>query len=864
MAANDGMQGATEVRVHGVSGTPPDNILQMPPVWTRLVHGTSASGFYRRWAPGTELPPTEEGVDRVEAYSWGGLTSGSASRSLWLLVLPFTLVDVAHWMMPILPADASGRRRATAAVSVALLRVLSISITLTGVAAFSLITLDLTGWQCAGVPRCAQSHAYVDWLTHFGRPEQRVAAMAVIPSLILALVWYIGRSRITSHSAPDPVVVAGDLPLAKPTFFDPDPGVVRLRRFHVIAAACMISALVLVPLVRYADNAGWPRTLLIFNLVLGGLAVLATCSQSLAGRGGSSAEWANWPTKIGQLLSVFALVVTLGSAFLVHTSGHPAVSHLPGLRGVVIGLFGVQLALVPLLLGTVAIQHRDAGVRAGAVSLLAFTGFSAVVMLWWAFHQIGHDQADTKLHVPHGVYTALVLVGLSFAWVITRAWRHSPAPVTFVTPTESAGPVGLPPVAAGGLGAPLVATLAWLYSLALGAGVGLQVAQLLGHPVLSTAVATTAGQTYDKALAAGDVAKLQTLGDTPLIVPPGFIWAAVGAVFVGLIAVALGAYTFLHTLPHRRRIALIEASVDYPDPQVAKQAAAARALASLTDDAGVLAGTFVSATLVAGFVLLVAYLHYGQKLSYGLGLLAGVGSWVVVAFVGGLLSLGYASLRNRSLRRTVGILWDVCTFWPRANHPFTPPPYTECAVPDLLARIRSLSQDESDRVVLSAHSQGSVIAVPVALRLDAEHLDRVRLLLHGCPVARLYARWFPAYFSVEVFDALGERFPGRWRTLYRRTDYIGGWAITRDTDRAASYVPGNLRVAPDDQVDQEVPDPPLAGGPPKRHSDYWLEPVYTATVAHLMAPEPSGAQHMGVRQRTETDHSPANVGAVQE
>ena len=33
-----------------------------------------------------------------ESYSWGGLTSGKASRALWLLLLPFALANLAGWM----------------------------------------------------------------------------------------------------------------------------------------------------------------------------------------------------------------------------------------------------------------------------------------------------------------------------------------------------------------------------------------------------------------------------------------------------------------------------------------------------------------------------------------------------------------------------------------------------------------------------------------------------------------------------------------------------------------------------------------------------------------------------------------------
>ena len=74
--------GWTELRVHGVSGTPPEEILQHPHV--RRVAGDAEAGFYRRrWE--SPLTSADTADDRQEAYSWGGLTAGKGQRALWLL-----------------------------------------------------------------------------------------------------------------------------------------------------------------------------------------------------------------------------------------------------------------------------------------------------------------------------------------------------------------------------------------------------------------------------------------------------------------------------------------------------------------------------------------------------------------------------------------------------------------------------------------------------------------------------------------------------------------------------------------------------------------------------------------------------------
>src|SRR4051794_16408678 len=86
---------STELRVHGVSGTPPTALDMLGRHDVTCVAGDRKSGFYRRRI----AEPSSTGTV-LEAYSWGNLTSGGASRALWLLLLPFTLVNVAFWMRP--------------------------------------------------------------------------------------------------------------------------------------------------------------------------------------------------------------------------------------------------------------------------------------------------------------------------------------------------------------------------------------------------------------------------------------------------------------------------------------------------------------------------------------------------------------------------------------------------------------------------------------------------------------------------------------------------------------------------------------------------------------------------------------------
>jgi hypothetical protein len=187
----------------------------------------------------------------------------------------------------------------------------------------------------------------------------------------------------------------------------------------------------------------------------------------------------------------------------------------------------------------------------------------------------------------------------------------------------------------------------------------------------------------------------------------------------------------------------------------------------------------------------------------------------ITASVGALVASVVLAGSKKSLARPWGLLWDLMCFLPRAAHPFAPPCYTERVVPELRSRIdRWLGDDGSGpkpgrTVVLSAHSLGGVIAVATLLaRWDGPAGDadpRVALLTYGTQLRAYFGRFFPELFGPAVLgtrsspaprvwrvdpwlrapatpnphaytlvDALTTRGrPTRWRSLWRRTDFIG-------------------------------------------------------------------------------------------
>jgi uncharacterized membrane protein len=173
----------------------------------------------------------------------------------------------------------------------------------------------------------------------------------------------------------------------------------------------------------------------------------------------------------------------------------------------------------------------------------------------------------------------------------------------------------------------------------------------------------------------------------------------------------------------------------------------------------------------------------------------------------------YTGLTQRGVRRGVGVLWDVGTFWPRWFHPLAPPTYSDQAVRHLTAQIGT-DLRAGHQMLLAPHSQGAVIAAAAVLG-GAPDLDlsRLAMLSYGSPWSHLYATFFPLHVDARTTRAIIDRLGGpdalRWRNLHRVTDPIGG------------AIPG----VPDKEG---MPDPCDRG-----HSDYWIEDTYTRAATML-------------------------------
>src|SRR5262245_57721381 len=88
---------ATELRIHGVSGSNGPTMLEHPDVIQ--VAGDSSTMFYRRWNPAGAGGVAVKW--KLEAYSWGGLTEKPLAAASWILLAPFMLFNVAHFALPV-------------------------------------------------------------------------------------------------------------------------------------------------------------------------------------------------------------------------------------------------------------------------------------------------------------------------------------------------------------------------------------------------------------------------------------------------------------------------------------------------------------------------------------------------------------------------------------------------------------------------------------------------------------------------------------------------------------------------------------------------------------------------------------------
>ncbi|MFC4855306.1 hypothetical protein [Actinophytocola glycyrrhizae] len=318
-----------ELRVHGVSGTPPVDMLDRPLV--KQVAGDVDGRFFRPVdSAGNEVRAVDGHI--VEGYHWGPLTSGTWRQALWLALIPFGLVNAAYFMLP------AGKGAAARVVARAALRVLALALTALVVLSLAQAAVDLFAWQWTGAaPRS-------------GDPRWWLAGAFAVVVVALLVIRFIGgprRSVPDSAALPDAAEVTG---LAGGEFYRGDGDVPGLRHLHLAAGLTVLSFLA-GALAREHGGAGWPYWA---ALVLLPWTVVHT---ALVGDPAGTRGWlrAFFVTRLpGAVLAVAVALLVAAVATMLAVPEFPAARRgvLPGIAD--LGRWTSGLALAALLVLVVA------------------------------------------------------------------------------------------------------------------------------------------------------------------------------------------------------------------------------------------------------------------------------------------------------------------------------------------------------------------------------------------------------------------------------------------------------------------------------------------------------------------------------
>jgi hypothetical protein len=243
----------------------------------------------------------------------------------------------------------------------------------------------------------------------------------------------------------------------------------------------------------------------------------------------------------------------------------------------------------------------------------------------------------------------------------------------------------------------------------------------------------------------------------------------------------------------------------------------------------------------------------------------------VIALIFGLVALlttlVQAARNPRGKARSLGVIWDLVSFWPRESHPIVPPAYAPRAVRDLTKKTFELLEAQPNaRMVLCGHSQGSLLMYSTAyqvIRLRRETCaHRISLLTYGSQLKWAYGRAFPSVLDFHSHRGLLEQLGKRWMNMARLTDLLGDMVLAWNLKVGIDQLRGDALSPNDDGVEKSkaadewaadggtvhavrigneilLPDPSPSDWPALRtrqHSDFVSEPIWTKVVDDLAPP----------------------------
>jgi hypothetical protein len=773
-----------ELRVHGVSGTPPESVLGEP--FPRQVAGDDVARFFRGEEPVTTLPDGQKPQRSriVEAFHWGRFTSGSASRALWLLLVPFALLNLSRYMLLGKGKFADG-----------VLRLLGVLLTSILVANVVYLSLELAVRQCVSSVVCLQDNGWLNFMAHW--PFGARLLLGVTPAaLVIGLLWWFGRQTFLYEPK-------GDL-----HEWDPDHGSLRdhafwhtspkapvLRAAHVAVACAVGGILYSGALNTDIPHNTTPTWLWLLAIGLGG-ALLLVAVLGVAAAPSAELRPDKGANDSLQIPREFSVLKWASLTYLVASVGMTAVF-----------LWDVDdaEALTKPLAGFEVVTM----VQGGLAAVLLLTLF---VVCWAQRGSLGEIPQDAAKAFNPVWFGFAAFVVAAFATTLAAGFSSGFA---YRVADLLGEPVGRHLEQADSLELPgdavqrqIELSAAYWTSVVLWGALGVVFLVLL-LPLLATLTRQPAGSA---ALLFG--AFSAALG---LYLPGTPVWWLLGT---AAILVALGAWLWFRSwrsdgfdgivtkdyLGERDAgVPVTEINSDEPQPRGIGKIATAWRLARTKyryhwalGTISVLGGALVVAAGVAGLVRLVvdrdatdppAWLFHQRLAS-----LDDIGGWVLSGMAAGLIVIGIRSWRGQKMRTAVGVLWDLIAFWPRYAHPICPPPYGGRATLELASRANYLAnQSKENRIVLSGHSQGSVVCIATVLLLaherttedtsghcyiktdEAENTVRqLRLVTYGSQLQWAFARLFPRYLGYAELRSAYEILGGCWRNVHRWTDPLGG------------------------------------------------------------------------------------------
>lgn len=784
------LTGLTEIRIHGVGGSTPEALLgDLAP---QQVSGDRTAGFYRT---------ADRRGRHIEAYSWGGLTSHSKTRALWLLLMPFMLANMAGWMArparPVQHSDTGSDSGDSTAAGVAnaapttgpyrwFARLAALAVTVNLIVLNCVVALDVLAYQCGG-STCASERWWLTpltWPSLDGYPSRRLVVGAVAPLALIGLfafLSYTSRSRYEKVEPPwaagseraEPTATAAALHggLGHPDFWAGREAHARLSRYHLSAAFATL-ALILTHCASTTTEVtvgGSAATWLYWSTWVGGSAVLLSVVVFLG------LDIVRRASPVVLAVAAASLVAAVAYSWLQPAAATPFGGELPGMRWSFNVAWGLTLVLLaPVLIWLALRRPRRKTRQAGSVPDSIFRWGAPFVVT--AFGMILANIVALGV-----IILTAQFVGDGVIWEIVSFPRSDPggAGPIYLYPTMQVAvtylSVGLIAVALVALG---LVGLGWMRAGATRRLGGID--EMLRADYAAELTSPPGGGPRTRQ--AWDSTALGESGTTNTVAKPANAWVA-----------SIARWRFLGGLAPR---------VSYLFT-------------------GIVAIAVVTAVTFDLIFVIGATSPPPVATNIGIGL--------AVLIPPAVITLVLRSWRQVDKRRIVGTLWDVGTFFPRSFHPFAPPSYSERAVPELLRRIWFL-HDNGGRVLLACHSQGTIVAAAALLRRSPRNDDgaeaEIALATFGSPLRKLYGWAFPAYFSRAALTQLASGKAGigpvQWTNFYYRTDYIGGPA--------------------ESSIDIVLPDPPssrfIFGQVPPRvgsHTGYWRDPHLWSQIDELAA-----------------------------